>query len=57
MLPSRSWVPLPLLVLMLVVMLLGVPLARAQGLVDSMRGPTPVANETSPPILFPTENK
>ncbi|XQM39030.1 Periplasmic nitrate reductase, electron transfer subunit [Cupriavidus sp. H19C3] len=31
--------------------------AQAQGLVDPMRGSTPIANETRPPLLFPTENK
>ncbi|NAW01324.1 hypothetical protein, partial [Salmonella sp. hn-h4] len=31
--------------------------AQAQGVVDAMRGPTPIAAETTPPILYPTENK
>ena len=31
--------------------------AGAQGLTDAMRGPTPVANESKAPILYPTENK
>jgi len=31
--------------------------AQAQGLVDAMRGPVPIASETRPPLLYPTENK
>ena len=31
--------------------------ARAQGLVDAMRGPTPVNQLTEPPPIFATENK
>ena len=31
--------------------------AHAQGLVDAMRGPTPVNQQTEPPPIFPTENK
>lgn len=31
--------------------------AQAQGVVDAMRGPTPIAAESTPPILYPTENK
>jgi len=30
---------------------------QAQGLSDAMRGPTPLASETKPPIIYPTENK
>lgn len=33
------------------------PPAMAQGLVDAMRGPTPVANETKAPLMYPVENK
>lgn len=34
-----------------------VPPAGAQGLVDAMRGPTPVGDEAKAPLLYPTENK
>lgn len=57
--PSRSWTALLAFsawILIAVVTLL-VPPASAQGLVDSMRGPTPVADETKAPLLYPTENK
>lgn len=30
---------------------------QSQGLVDAMRGPTPIASEPKPPLLYPTENK
>ncbi|MWL90220.1 nitrate reductase cytochrome c-type subunit; periplasmic nitrate reductase electron transfer subunit [Cupriavidus sp. SW-Y-13] len=57
--PTRSW---PALLafgvwLLLALVTLCIAPANAQGLVDAMRGPTPVANETKPPLLFPTENK
>ncbi|AGW93287.1 MULTISPECIES: nitrate reductase cytochrome c-type subunit [Cupriavidus] len=57
--PSRSWTRLlALCTLLLAVLALpsGTP-ARAQGLVDAMRGPTAIGNEPKPPLLYPTENK
>ena len=61
--PSRSWLPLLALLTLLLAVLATAPLpARAQqqpqqGLVDAMRGPTPIGNESKAPILYPTENK
>lgn len=55
--------PLRLAALLLLATLAGLPaMAQPKGappapLVDSMRGNTPVAKQSSPPILFPTENK
>ncbi len=59
MMPSRSWAPLLAVCtrLLAAFTLFAASAAGAQGLVDAMRGPTPVANETKAPILYPTENK
>nr|WP_315591971.1 nitrate reductase cytochrome c-type subunit [uncultured Cupriavidus sp.] len=57
--PSRSWkILLAFSVWILVATFtLFVAPAGAQGLVDAMRGPTPVADESKAPLLYPTENK
>lgn len=58
--PSRSWtrlLALYTLLLALLALLPGGTPARAQGLVDAMRGPTAIGNEAKPPLLYPTENK
>lgn len=56
---SRSWTALLAFAawVLIAVFTLLVPPAGAQGLVDAMRGPTPVADETKAPLLYPTENK
>ncbi|MDK3025936.1 nitrate reductase cytochrome c-type subunit [Cupriavidus taiwanensis] len=57
--PSRSWMPL-LALCTLLLAVLAVPAsspARAQGVVDAMRGPTPIADEARAPLLYPIENK
>lgn len=54
--PSRSWAMPAAICALLLAAFVNVP-ALAQGLVDAMRGPTPIASETTPPILFQTENK
>lgn len=52
----RAWLHAALLACVALATL-GLPLAGAQGLVDAMRGPTPVADEAKAPLLYPTENK
>lgn len=57
--PSRSWkilLAFSVWILVATFTLIVAP-AGAQGLVDAMRGPTPVADETKAPLLYPTENK
>ncbi|WP_455287118.1 nitrate reductase cytochrome c-type subunit [Cupriavidus necator] len=54
--PSRSWTHLLALCTLLLAVLAGAP-ALAQGLVDPMRGPTAIGNESKAPLLYPTENK
>jgi len=53
---SRFWALPAAICALLVATLANVP-AQAQGLTDAMRGPTAIDKESSPPILFPTENK
>ncbi|SEA53489.1 nitrate reductase cytochrome c-type subunit [Variovorax sp. YR216] len=57
---SRSWTLARTVWAMLLVAfsaLLFAPPALSQGLVDAMRGPTPIPEQTKPPPIFPTENK
>lgn len=51
-----EWPSLSALLLAVLFSLLLAP-AHAQGLVDSMRGATPIGESTRPPPIFPTENK
>lgn len=44
------------LVSLFAVLLFSSPI-QAQGLVDPLRGPTPIGSETRPPPIFPVENK
>ncbi|WP_088959064.1 nitrate reductase cytochrome c-type subunit [Variovorax sp. HW608] len=58
--PSRSWtLPRTLWAMLLAAcsVLFFAPPASSQGLVDPMRGPTPIPELTKPPPIFPTENK